>query len=96
LSYRRHALASEIIKALAQFAEGNRISCVTRTTDHKEDTLLAWLREAATHVSQIEAVLMADYCLIHGQFDGSWAYIGNKGEKRTIRLSLAYYTVNMT
>ncbi len=52
--YRRQTPASEIMKALAQLAEGNRISSVTRTTGHKEDTLLDWLREAATQVSQLE------------------------------------------
>jgi hypothetical protein len=84
LFYRRQTPASEIVKALAQLAEGNRISSVTRTTGHKEDTLLDWLREAATQVSQIEAVLMADYRITRGQLDGLWAYVGNKGEKRTI------------
>jgi transposase-like protein len=81
--YRRQTAASEIIRALAQLAEGNRISSVSRTTGHKEDTILDWLREAATQVSQIEAVLMADYQISRGQLDGLWAYVGNKGEKRT-------------
>ena len=83
LFYRRQTPANEIIKALAQLAEGNRISSVSRTTGHKEDTILDWLREAATHVSQIEAILMADYRISRGQIDGLWAYVGNKGEKRT-------------
>jgi hypothetical protein len=43
--YRRQTPASDIIKALAQLAEGNRISSVTRTTGHTEDTLLAWPRD---------------------------------------------------
>ncbi len=81
--YRRRTPASDIIKALAQLAEGDRISSVTRTTGHKEDTILDRLREAATQVSQIEAVLMADYHLTRGQLDGLWSYVGNKGEKRT-------------
>jgi len=84
LFYRRQTPASDIIKALAQLAEGNRISSVSRTTGHKEDTILDWLREAATHVSQIEAELMADYRISRGQLDGLWAYVGNKGEKRPI------------
>ena len=36
--YRRQTPAHAIIKTLAQLAEGNRISSVTRTTGHKEDT----------------------------------------------------------
>jgi transposase-like protein len=84
LFYRRHTPASEIIKALAQLAEGNRISSVARTTGHSEDTILAWLKQAAAQVNQIEAILMADYRVTRGQLDGLWAYVGNKGEKRTI------------
>ena len=64
---------AEIIKALAQLAEGNRISSVTRTTGHKEDTILAWLTEAATQVGRIEAIFMADYHITRGQLDGLWA-----------------------
>ena len=72
---------SEILKALAQLAEGARISSVSRTTGHKEDTILAWLREAAQQVEAVEAVLLADYHVTRGQLDGLWAYVGNKGEK---------------
>jgi hypothetical protein len=32
----------------------------------------------------LEAVLLADYRITRGQLDGLWAYVGNKGEKRTI------------
>jgi transposase-like protein len=81
LFYRRRATESEILKALAQIAEGSRISSVSRTTGHKEDTILAWLREAAKQVEAIEAVLLADYHVSRGQLDGLWAYVGNKGEK---------------
>jgi transposase-like protein len=84
LFYRRRVAESEILKALAQIAEGSRISSVSRTTGHKEDTILAWLREAAKQVEAIEAVLMVDYHLSRGQLDGLWAYVGNKGEKTTM------------
>ena len=81
LFYRRRASENEILKALAQLAEGSRISSVSCTTNHKEDTILAWLREAAKQVEAIEAVLLADYHVSRGQLDGLWAYVGNKGEK---------------
>jgi transposase-like protein len=83
LFYRRRVSEAEILKALAQIAEGSRISSVSRTTGHKEDTLLAWLRAAAQQVEAIEAVLLADYRVSRGQLDGLWAYVGNKGEKKT-------------
>ena len=85
LFYRRRTPASEILKTLAQVAEAQRISSVTRTTGHKEDTVLEWLREAAQRVEAVEAVLMADYQISRGQLDGLWAYVGNKGEKKAIR-----------
>ena len=52
---------------------------------HKEDTILAWLREVAQQVEAIEERLMADYCLERGQLDALWAYVGNKGEKKLPR-----------
>jgi transposase-like protein len=84
LFYRRRTTADEILKTLAQVAEAQRISSVTRTTGHKEDTVLDWLREAAQHVEAIDDVLMADYQVSRGQLDGLWAYVGNKGEKKAI------------
>jgi transposase-like protein len=84
LFYRRRTSAEEILKTLAQVAEAQRISSVTRTTGHKEDTVLDWLREAAQQVEAIDDVLMADYQMSRGQLDGLWAYVGNKGEKKVI------------
>ena len=73
LFYRRRTAESEILKALAQIAEGSRISSVSRTTGHKADTILAWLCEAAKQVEVIEDALLADYHLSRGQLDGLWA-----------------------
>lgn len=49
---------------------------------HKEDTILAWLRDAAEHAAALEAELLARYRIERGQLDSLWAYVGNKGEKR--------------
>jgi hypothetical protein len=68
---------------LAHITEGNRISSLTRTTGHKEDTILEWLKEAAEHEA-IESVLMADYQITRCQLDGLWAHVGNKGEKKAM------------
>jgi len=35
-------------------------------------------------VETIEDILLADYQVTRGQLDGLWAYVGNKGEKKTI------------
>ena len=83
--YRRRTPMEEILEVLAFLAEGVRISTLTRVKGHKEDTILEWLREAAAHVGQIEALLLANYQLERGQLDAMWSYVGNKGEKKTIR-----------
>jgi hypothetical protein len=59
-----------------------RISSLSRVKGHKEDTILAWLRDAAAHAEAIEEVLLAKYELQRGQLDALWAYVGNKGEKK--------------
>ena len=63
-------------------AEGSRISSVSRTTGHKEDTILAWLREASKQAQAVEEVLLADYEVTRGQLDALWSYVGHKGEKK--------------
>lgn len=81
----RRTPEADMLRALAMIAEGSRISSVARITGHKEDTILAWLRAAASHVEAIEAALLAEYRLSRGQLDGLWAYVGNKGEKTSTR-----------
>jgi transposase-like protein len=83
--YRRRTPEKEIIESLAFLAEGNRISSVARVKGHKEDTILAWLRDAAEHAEAIEEQLLAKYQLKRGQLDSLWAYVGNKGEKKLSR-----------
>ncbi len=80
--YRKRTEEKEIIETLAWVAEGARISSLARVKGHKEDTIIAWLREAKEHAEEIEEVLLADYKLDRGQIDGLWSYVGNKGEKR--------------
>ena len=83
--YRRRTPEDEIIESLAFLAEGSRISSVARVKGHKEDTILAWLRDAAEHAEAIEEVLLAKYQLRRGQLDSLWSYVGNKGEKKLSR-----------
>ncbi len=83
--YRRHTPEDEIIETLALIAEGSRISSLARVKGHKDETILAWLQDAAKHVEAIEEVLMAKYQLERGQLDGLWAYVRNKGKKTAIQ-----------
>ena len=80
--FRKRTPEHEILETLALLAEGNRISSLSRAKGYKEDTILAWLREAAQHAEQLEAVLMKDFKVKRGQLDALWAYVRNKGEKR--------------
>jgi transposase-like protein len=83
--YRKHAPADEILEVLALLAEGNRISTITRVKGIKEDTILRWLREAAHHMEELEAVLMKDFHVKRAQIDGLWSFVQNKGEKKLSR-----------
>jgi hypothetical protein len=51
---------------------------LSRVKGHKEDTILAWLRDAAEHAAALEAELLARYRIERGQLDSLWAYVGNK------------------
>jgi transposase-like protein len=85
LFYRRRTPMKDILESLALVTEGMRISSISRVKGHKEDTILAWLREAAQHVEMVEALLLANYQLDRGQLDALWAFVGNKGEKKVTR-----------
>jgi len=82
--YRKRTPEHEILETLALLAEGSRISSLSRAKGHKEDTILAWLREAAQHAAQLEEVLLADFRVKRGQLDALWSYVGHKGEKKAM------------
>lgn len=81
---RRRTPDDEILEVLALLAAGMRISSVARVKGHKEDTLLAWLRQAAAHAQEVEEMLLADYQVTRGQVDALWSYVGHKGEKKAL------------
>ena len=43
-----------------------------------------WLRKAAHHVEEIEALLIANHHLTRVQLDAMWTFAGHMGEKATI------------
>ena len=65
-------------------AEGLRISSISQVKGFKEDPILDWLREAAGHAAQVEAVLLDQYPISQAQIDGLWTYVGRK-EKNAVR-----------
>ena len=83
--YRKRTPEYEILETLALLAEGNRMSSLTRVKGFKEDTILAWVRQAARHADALDEVLMKDFKIKRGQLDALWAYVQNKGEKKAIQ-----------
>jgi len=84
LFFRKRTPEHEILETLALLAEGSRISSLSRAKGFKEDTILAWLREAGQHAERLEEELMADFQVKRGQLDALWSYVRNKGEKKAI------------
>ena len=58
--YHRKTKEKDILECLSLLAEGVRISSISRTKGIKEDTILSFLREAAHHAEEVEAILLDD------------------------------------
>jgi transposase-like protein len=82
--YSRHHSPKEILECLAMLAERNSLAAIHRIKGIKEETVMDWLREAANHVEEIEAMLLTNYHLTRVQLDAMWTYVGHKGEKADI------------
>lgn len=76
--YNRKTEEKDILECLALLAEGTRISSITRVKGIKEDTILSFLREAACHAEEVEAILLNEYEISQVQIDGLWTYVGRK------------------
>ncbi len=81
--FRKRTPEQDLLETLALLAEGSRISSLSRVKGFKEDTILAWLRQAAQQSEALEEVLLKDFQVQRGQLDALWAYVQNKGEKKT-------------
>ena len=46
---------------------------------------MEWLKQAAQHVEEIEALLLVHYHLTRAQLDALWTYVGHKGNKEGIQ-----------
>jgi transposase-like protein len=86
--YGLHHSPGEILECLALLAERNSLAAIHRVKGIKEETVMDWLRKAANHVEEIEALLLANHHLTRVQLDAMWTYVGHKGEKATILRNL--------
>jgi len=76
-----------ILECLALLAERNSLASIHRGTGIKEETVSAWLQQAAAQSEAIEAVLLRDYQMSRVQLDALWTYVGHTGEKGGARKS---------
>jgi transposase-like protein len=83
--YGRHHSQDTILECLAWLAERSSLAAIHRVKGIKEETVAGWLQEAARHVEEIEALLIANYRLTRAQLDAMWTYVGNKGKKGVTR-----------
>ena len=86
--YELHHSPKEVLECLAMLAERNSLAAIHRIKGIKEETVMDWLRKAANHVEEIEALLLANHHLTRVQLDAMWTYVGHKGEKATIPRNL--------
>ncbi|MCA9925748.1 MAG: hypothetical protein KC419_03295 [Anaerolineales bacterium] len=50
-------------------AQNQKLSLIRRLKGVKEETLVAWLRQAAEHISEVEALLEMNYDLSQSQLN---------------------------
>jgi len=68
-----HHSPREILESLAMLAERNSLASIHRIKGIKEETIIDWLRKAADHVEEIEALLLANYPQTSVQLDAMFS-----------------------
>lgn len=71
-----------IIECFAMLAERNSLAAIHRIKGIKEETVSAWLLQAAPQLERIEQVLLREHKMSRAQLDALWTYVGHKGEKK--------------
>lgn len=74
-----------IVECFAMLAERNSLAAIHRIKGIKEETVTAWLIEAASQMEQVEQLLLEDHKMSRAQLDALWTYVGHKGEKKGSR-----------
>ena len=85
LFYGRRTPKKDILETLAMLAERMSIAAVARVKGVKEETVSDWLKDAVSHIQEIEEVLLKDYHVNKAQMDSLWTYVGNKGKKGAMK-----------
>ena len=85
LFYRRKVSEEEIVSCLVLLAKGTSLSAIREAKGYKPETLLSWVKEAASHSEAITQVLMEEYEVGACQIDGLWSYVQHKGTKKRMK-----------
>lgn len=83
LFYNRETDEKDSLECLALQAEWVRITSISRSKGIRADAILSFLREAAHHAEQVEAILLNDYRISQVQIDGLWTSVGRKQPKKS-------------
>ena len=75
----------EVVRALSMLPERGSIRSVGRSTKHKPDTIIEWIRVAGAHAKEVNDYMLRDLELDRVQVDEIWAFI----KKRRKTSSLA-------
>ena len=67
--YGFHHSPETILECMAMLAERNSLAAIHRIKGIKEETIMDWLRKAASYVEEVEAMLLANYHLNRVQLD---------------------------
>ena len=58
-------------------AERNSLAAIHRIKGIKEETVMAWLKYAASQMEPVEELLIKDHKLTRVQLDALWSYLGH-------------------
>ena len=67
--YNLHTPPDIILECLLMVAQNQKLSLIRRLKGVKEETLVSWLRQAAEHISEVEALLEMNYDLSQSQLN---------------------------
>lgn len=76
---------AQITQVLKALAEGNTIRGCGRIFNHSKDTVIAWLREAGLHCSEVEEMLTGKFDFNQVQLDELWSFIVKKTTHAVVR-----------
>lgn len=70
--YNLHTSPEIVVECLAMVANYQTMSSIRRQKGVKEDTLIAWLRQATSHIEEVEALLLTHCDMSPNQLKQFW------------------------